>query len=76
MDKFPECVLESGGDLVVDCIEQMCGKKIQFVKLSENHSDSSSGKGHPPPSAGGTTHVQSNKRFLHLVSLNKFSLNV
>ncbi len=73
IDRFPACVIESGGDLVVDCLEQMSGKKVQFVKLSDvpgafGDNSSSSGvhgsKGshpiHTPGTAGGNH--QHNKR--------------
>ena len=75
MERFPECVLESGGDLVVDCIELMCGKKIQFVKSNDtpgtygdlnNSAGSHNYKGGHPPytpaTAGGTI---SSKRYHH-----------
>lgn len=31
-DRFPECVCDTDGDIVVDCIETMSGKKIPNVK--------------------------------------------
>ena len=33
--RYPQCIIETGGDLVVDCMEQMSGRKIQFVKLED-----------------------------------------
>jgi hypothetical protein len=32
VEQFPECIVESHGDLFVDCVEQMSGRKISGIK--------------------------------------------
>ena len=32
VEKYPDCIVETNGDIVVDCIEQMSGKKIAGLK--------------------------------------------
>eukprot|EP00981_Chlorochromonas_danica_P012362 scaffold4845_cov159-Ochromonas_danica.AAC.14 len=34
-DRFPLCILETNGELVIDCIELMSGKKLSSVKQAE-----------------------------------------
>lgn len=34
-DRFPECVCDTDGDLVIDCIELMSGKKVPNMKAGE-----------------------------------------
>jgi hypothetical protein len=31
-ERFPECIADTSGDLVIDCIETMCGKKVPNIK--------------------------------------------
>ena len=46
-ERFPECICDTNGDIVVDCIELMCSKKIPNVKPGEleNRRDSAGGGG-------------------------------
>jgi hypothetical protein len=46
-ERFPQCVIESFGDLMIDCIEQMSGKKIVGIK---------------PGNGGGETTNQASRR--------------
>jgi hypothetical protein len=32
---FPQCILETAGDIVIDCIEQMCGKKVPLGNFDQ-----------------------------------------
>lgn len=39
VDRFPQCIIESHGDIMIDCIEQMSGKKIAGIKPGNGGSD-------------------------------------
>ena len=55
IEHFPDCILNSQGDLVVDCIEQMSGRRIQFSKMNDNSNEKNNTK-------QDTTGIASNKK--------------
>ena len=50
-EELPECVLNNDGQLVVECIEALCGHKLTEVRKLDKDEDIHSGAGKAPGSA-------------------------
>eukprot|EP01032_Pedospumella_encystans_P007939 gene7939-9469_t len=45
VDRFPDCVCDTNGEIVIDCIELMSGKKVPNIKPEESEGGRQGGRG-------------------------------